>query len=217
MIRLSLIPALFFIFPVIWQTQMATVWAQSPTESQPAEVETPEVETPDIETPEAESPETQSPEAENSEAEPEAESPDIAEPTVPEGYQVVTGDRWSFAVPSDWQNVLSAPAELENDTRVVAQLNDSQRQIVVNLVVQSYEGESSDYLQQSIDSLSDLGVIIHTQAPILLTAMQESEIEGVDLDVSIESSEPPTRILQRLVADNGTGFALACGGKEENF
>lgn len=220
MIRFLLIPIVLFLAPsTILGIQTAGVWAQTPEPAESPATEGPETdnseaENSEAENPEVDSPETQSPEADNSEAEPEAESesPDIAEPVVPDEYQVVTGDRWSFAVPPDWQNVLSAPAELENDTSVVAQLNDSQKQIVVNLVVQSYEGESSDYLQQSIDSLSDLGVTIHTQEPIALP-----EVEGVDLDVSLDSSEPPTRILQRIVADDGTGYALACGGKEEEF
>lgn len=137
---------------------------------------------------------------------------DAAEPTIPEGYQEVTDDRWFFAVPSDWQNVLSEPVEVGEDTSLVAQFTDSQRQTVVNLVVQSYKGDNNDYLEQSVGSLSDLGYTIHTQETLTLPGLQ-----GIDLDVSLDSSEPPTRILQRIIADNGTGFALACGGKEENF
>lgn len=206
MIRFLLLPIVLFLVPsAIWVTQMAAVWAQTP---EPAESQSSEPDNPQPESPEPNNSEPNNPEAES----PETNSPDVATPAIPEGYQVITGDRWSFAVPPDWQNVLSAPAELENDTSVVAQLNDSQKQIVVNLVVQSYEGEPSDYLQQSIGSLSNLGVTIHTQEPIALPEMQ-----GVNLDVSLDSSDPPTRILQRIVADGGTGFALACGGKAENF
>lgn len=151
-------------------------------------------------------------EAEPAATEPVETEPAATEPVVPEGYQRVTGDHWSFAVPSDWHNILSDAVELPEDASLEAQLNDSQNQTVVNLVTQSYRGDDQDYLEQSLDTLSELGFTVHTQESIAL-----SEWQGVDLDVSLTSATPPTRLLQRLIAADGTSFALTCGGKAENF
>lgn len=188
----------------IFNLQIASVVAQTPEpEPSPQPSET---------NPSEANPSEANPsETEPAEAEPSPQRVEI-EPVVPEGYQVVTGDHWSFAVPPDWQNILSDSVELPEDASLEAQLNDSQKQIVVNLVTQSYRGDDQDYLEQSLNTLSELGFTIHTQEPVAL-----SEWQGVDLDVSLSSATPPTRLLQRLIAADGTSFALTCGGEAENF
>lgn len=177
-------------FSALFNLQMLSAPAQTPT----AEPSPPPAEVNPVET------------------EPAEAEPAEAEPVVPEGYQMVMGDHWSFAVPPDWQNILSEPVDLPEDASLEAQLNDSQKQTVVNLVTQSYRGDDQDYLEQSLDTLSELGFTVHTQESIAL-----SEWQGVDLDVSLTSATPPTRLLQRLIAVDGTSFALTCGGKAENF
>jgi hypothetical protein len=141
----------------------------------------------------------------------EPTEPGVAEPAVPEGYQRVTGDGWSFAVPPGWQNLLSEPVELGEDTLLAAQMIDSQKQTVVNLVIQDYKGDNNDYIDQSVKILSDLGTV-HTQELTTISGWQATA-----LDFSLTAAEPPTRLLQRVIAANGTGFALTCGGREENF
>jgi hypothetical protein len=132
---------------------------------------------------------------------------------VPADYQVILGQGWSFAVPPDWQAVLTSAAEL-GDASIVAQFNDSQKQTVVNLVTQDYDGEGNDYLQQSIATLTDLGFTIHTQQPITIAGLA-----GIDLEVSLPSDETDTtvRLWQRMIVDDATGFALTCGGPEANL
>lgn len=130
--------------------------------------------------------------------------------SVPADYQVIMGDGWSFAVPPDWQNALTSSAEL-GDANIVAQLNDNQKQTVVNLVTQAYSGEGDEYIQRSLDTLTDLGFTVHAQQPITVSGLQ-----GVELEVSLTASETTVRLWQRMVVDEDTSFALTCGGPEAN-
>lgn len=144
-------------------------------------------------------------------SEPLAES--SAAPTpVPDGYQVVMGDRWSFAVPADWQDALTAPLNPVERIRLVAQLRDQPGQQIVNLVQETYDGSDTDYIQLTIDSLDTLGFTVMEQRSIAV-----GEWQGMELEVSAPESEPPIRFLQRVVAVAGTGFALTCGGTEAEF
>jgi hypothetical protein len=130
---------------------------------------------------------------------------------VPADYQVIMGEGWSFAVPPDWQNALSSSAEL-GDASIVAQLNDNQKQTVVNLVTQTYDGSGEEYIQRSVATLNDLGFIVHAQDPISV-----SGFSGVALEVSLTASETTVRLWQRMVVRDGVSFALTCGGPEANL
>lgn len=130
---------------------------------------------------------------------------------IPADYQVIMGDGWSFAVPSDWQNALSSTAEL-GDASIVAQLNDNQKQTVVNLVTQTYDGSGEEYIQRSVATLNDLGFTVHAQDPISV-----SGFSGMALEVSLTASETTVRLWQRMVVRDGMSFALTCGGPEANL
>lgn len=140
--------------------------------------------------------------------------PVLAQPTaetqVPEGYQIVLGDRWSFAVPAEWQNA-PAPSSNLGEVRIVAQLSDAQQQTVVTLVTEPYTGRNEDYIDQNLQTLTRLGYTVHDQRSIAI-----GELQGTELEVGVPS-EPPVRLVQRLVADNGLGFAMTCGSAEANF
>lgn len=130
----------------------------------------------------------------------------------PEGYQVVMGDQWSFAVPSDWENVLAnAPSKPEN-VSVDAQWSAPQRQTVMNLVTERYEGSSEDYIQFTLDNLSSLGLTVDSQQSITV-----GTLPGVDLEVTVPFANPPVQMVQRVIADEGTGFVMTCGGSAEDF
>lgn len=132
---------------------------------------------------------------------------------VPPGYQVVMGEGWSFAVPSDWQTVPAAELPDMGTIRIVARLSDSQRQTIVNLITESYEESREEYLKRSIAELGDLGFKVNQQHPITV-----GTLSGAELDVSVPDANPPVRLLQRIVADeNGTGFVMTCGSPDANF
>lgn len=132
---------------------------------------------------------------------------------IPEDYQVILGDRWSFAVPSDWQNTLPSPTTVGN-VSLVAQLNDTQRQVVVNLVTEPYEGDGENYIQTNLQGLQSSGFTIHQQQSITF-----GNLQGVELDVSLPSVDPalPLRLLQRMLTGAGVGYTMTCGGTEANF
>ena len=130
----------------------------------------------------------------------------------PAGYQVVMGDRWSFAVPSDWENVLAnAPSSPEN-VSIDAQWSAPQRQTVMNLVTEHYDGNSEDYIQLTLNNLSSLGLTINTQQAITV-----GTLPGLDLEMTVPFANPPVQMLQRVIANDGTGYVITCGGAAEDF
>ncbi|HEY9663126.1 MAG TPA: hypothetical protein V6C65_32170 [Allocoleopsis sp.] len=133
--------------------------------------------------------------------------------TVPPGYQLVMGEGWSFAVPADWQTVPAAELPDMGTIRILARLSDSQQQMIVNLITESYEESREEYLKRSIAELGDLGFKVNQQHPITV-----GTLSGSELDVSVPDANPPVRLLQRIVADeNGTGFVMTCGSPDANF
>lgn len=136
------------------------------------------------------------------------ENPAIAQ--APSDYQVIEGNGWSFAVPSDWENT-QIPNPAEGTVAVVAQLRDPQSQVFVNLVTEPFEGDPETYIQLNVENMTSVGFMIHRQEEVTAGAAQASELE------STIPSTPPVRAIQVVTADNGTGFALTCGGLEANF
>jgi hypothetical protein len=194
---------------------LAQTPTETPTEPQPTDRNTDQnidqmpVEQAPVEAPIEQAPAEQAP-AEQAPAEQAPAEQNSANP-VPADYQVIMGEGWSFAVPPDWQNALSSSAEL-GDASIVAQLNDNQKQTVVNLVTQTYDGSGEEYIQRSVATLNDLGFIVHAQDPISV-----SGFSGVALEVSLTASETTVRLWQRMVVRDGVSFALTCGGPEVNL
>lgn len=130
--------------------------------------------------------------------------------SVPEGYQVIQGNVWSFAVPSDWQTTqfpvpASGPATLE------AQLSDNQGQIFLNLVTEPFIGDSSTYIEFNLENMSAVGFAVHNHRSVEIGLLNGEEVE------STLPSDPPVRMLQRITVGSNQGFALTCGSLEANF
>lgn len=129
--------------------------------------------------------------------------------TPPQGYRAIAGEGWTFSVPPDWQTIQIAPPTV-GAIAIPAQLSDSQGQILVNLAIQPLDGETTNYIPQSLQGMINFGITIHAQRDVMAGAIQ-----GVDVESTFPST-PPARVWQRIAADDNTGYVLTCGTLETN-
>ncbi len=140
---------------------------------------------------------------------PESQSIVIAE--VPQGYQTVDADAWSFAVPPGFQATEPSESSTGN-VSVVAQYSGVGGLVLVNLVTEPIDpADQEAYLENSVEFLNNAGITVLSQEPLQIGAMEGAEVE------SRMDSMPPVRLLQRIVASPSTGYALTCGALDENF
>ena len=145
------------------------------------------------------------------------EDPVLEGPTVPEGYRIVEGESWSFAVPTDWQETQFSNSA-QGTVAIVAQLSDRQEQLFINLVTEPYEGDIQNYIQLSLENMVTMGFTVHDQYPVAveLVNVDVGSLSGVELESSLPAT-PSIRALQRVTVASGNGLALSCGSLETNF
>ncbi|MBD1911976.1 MULTISPECIES: hypothetical protein [unclassified Leptolyngbya] len=128
---------------------------------------------------------------------------------VPEGVQVVRGDRWSFAIPQDWQATQYASPNIGN-VSLVAQYESPDGAIFVNMVTEPYPGDATSYLELNLQNMQTFGFVIHSQKPIMMGSLAGAEVESSLPEIGI-------RVLQRFAIANQTGYVLTCRTLEDAF
>ncbi|MBE9103335.1 hypothetical protein [Vacuolonema iberomarrocanum] len=132
------------------------------------------------------------------------------ETAVPEGFQLVEGDLWSYAIPQDWQETQYPQPDLGNVT-LVSQHESPDGEVFINMVTEPYPGDMPTYLELNLDNMQSFGFVIHNQTEAMVGSLVGAEVES---SVPIE---PATRVLQRFTLTNGTGYVLTCRTLESTF
>lgn len=129
---------------------------------------------------------------------------------MPQGFQAVEGDRWSYAIPQDWQATQYPQPGIGNVT-LVSQHESPDGQVFVNMVTEPFPGDVLTYLDLNLDNMQNFGFTIHDQSEAMV-----GSLVGVEVESSVPT-QPPTRVLQRFTLTEGTGYVLTCRTMESDF
>ncbi len=120
------------------------------------------------------------------------------EPDVP--VRTVTGDRWSFTVPTDWQNTGDAKSTRWTGPSVVDGDGPS-----VSLVVSSFSGDSAVYFK-SLERRTRTGVVVDAES-----WESETQPDGLRREGRVVTAgKVVSRFVEYAVPAKGRGFALTC-------
>jgi hypothetical protein len=122
-------------------------------------------------------------------------APEVESPT-----RTVTGDRWSFAVPTDWQNATDAKGTLWKGPASATGETPS-----VRLVVSSFAGDSAAYFK-ALERRTRSGVVVDEEA-----WESESQPDGLKREGRmIAGGAVVSRFVEYAVAAKGQGYELTC-------
>lgn len=140
-----------------------------------------------------------------------ASAPGLAQQvSVPDGFQVVEGSRWSYAIPQDWQATQYPQPGIGNVT-LVSQYESPDGQVFVNMVTEPFPGDVNTYLDLNLSNMQTFGFTVHNQTEAMVGSLVGAEVE------SSVPTQPPLRVLQRFTLVNETGYVLTCRTLESTF
>lgn len=129
---------------------------------------------------------------------------------LPQGFQAVEGDRWSYAIPQDWQATQYPQPGIGNVT-LVSQHESPDGEVFVNMVTEPYPGDMQTYLDLNLNNMQSFGFTIHSQTEAMV-----GSLVGVEVESSVPT-EPATRVLQRFTLADDVGYVLTCRTLEATF
>jgi hypothetical protein len=130
---------------------------------------------------------------------------DVRTAAPPPGFRAVTGERWAFAVPSEWAEL---PAEQPVGARARAPAAAGGFATNVNLVVEPFDGDATEYAARSLAAIAEEATVV---------ARRETSTPGVaaiDVEASWTAEVPAFRTVQRYTVAGATGYVLTCAAGE---
>jgi hypothetical protein len=127
-----------------------------------------------------------------------APSEPAADPAVP--VKTVTGDKWGFAVPTDWQSAGDAKSTVWRGPGAA-----EGEGATVSLVVSSFTGDSAAYFK-SLERRTRGGVVVDAEA-----WESESQPDGLKREGRVVSGgKSVSKFVEYAVAAKGRGYELTC-------